>query len=63
MKKERNWIVLDLTTKKALYGINNKTLRFSEKDIAQEVAEQLFEKQDMFMILNIVDSGISNIFI
>ena len=59
MKKERNWIILDLDTKRVLYGVNQKTLRFSEKEIAQEVGEQLFEKQERFLILNIVESGIS----
>ncbi len=58
MKKERKWIIIDLDTKKALYGANRKTLRFSEKEIAQEVGEQLFEKQDRFTILNIDDLGI-----
>ena len=59
MKKERNWIILDLDTKRVLYGVNQKTLRFSEKEIAQEVGEQLFEKQERFLIINIVESGIS----
>jgi hypothetical protein len=58
MKEDRNWVILDLDAKKFLHGYGSKTLRFSKKEIAQEVAEQLFEKGDRFIILNLVESGI-----
>ena len=54
MKEPKNWIIIDIQTMKALYGVKNKTLRFSTKEIAQEVAEQLFEKTDRYIIVNIV---------
>lgn len=57
MKEERNWIIVDLETKKALYGINRVTLTFSTKEIAEEVAEQLFDVHSRYVILNRTDLG------
>ena len=54
MKDPKNWIFIDNQTKSALYGAGNKTFSFSTKEIAQEVAEQLFEKTDRYIIVNIV---------
>lgn len=55
MKKERNWIIVDTQTGKALYGFGRKTLKFSSEETAQEVAEQFFEKYTYFLIFNIKD--------
>lgn len=55
MKKEKEWVILDLRTKKLLYGVGRKTLTFSTEDIAIEVAEQFFEVPEIYTILNIKD--------
>ena len=54
MKERQDWLILDLQTNKALYGFNQKTMVFSTKEIAQEVAEQLFGNKERFTIINIV---------
>jgi hypothetical protein len=51
--ENRNWIIIDCENSKALYGINRKTLRFSTKEIAHEVAKQFFQKGDKFILFNI----------
>ena len=53
MKKRRDWIIIDIETKKALYGVMQKTLMFTSKEVAEEVAEQLFEKHDRYIIVNV----------
>ncbi len=55
MKKEKNFIIIDTRTSKAIYGVKNKAMRFSTKEIAEEIAEQLFEKISECLIVNIVD--------
>ena len=61
MKKPRNWIIIDTNRCKSLHGVGNKTMMFSEKEIAQEIAEQIFKKDDNFIIVNIIDDlGLSN---
>lgn len=61
MKKPRNWIIIDTNKCKAIYGVGIKTMRFSLKEIAQEIAEQIFQKDDNFIIVNIIDDlGLSN---
>lgn len=54
MKERKDWLILDLQTNKALYGFNQKTMVFSTKEVAQEVAEQLFGNKERFAIINIV---------
>jgi hypothetical protein len=53
MKKRKDWIIIDIQTKKALYGASQKALMFSSEEIAKEVAEQLFEKHDRFIVVNV----------
>jgi len=53
MKKRRDWIIIDIETRKALYGVKQKTLMFSSEEIAEEVAEQLFEKPDRYIVVNV----------
>ena len=42
---DRNWIIIDTNTGKALYGAERKTLRFSTEEIALELAKQFFFKK------------------
>lgn len=49
----RNWIIIDCENSKALYGANRKTLRFSTREVADEVARQFFQKGDKFILFNI----------
>ena len=35
------YIIIDLSTDKALYGIENKTIQFSTYEAAEELAKQL----------------------
>ena len=53
MKKRRDWIIIDIKTRKALYGVKQQTLMFTSKEIAEEVAEQLFEKHDRYIVVNV----------
>ena len=53
MKKRRDWIIIDIETRKALYGVKQQTLMFTSKEIAEEVAEQLFEKHDRYIVVNV----------
>ena len=50
----RTWIIIDLITNRALYGAEGKTLMFSTRDIADEVARQFFKKDEIqrFTIFN-----------
>ena len=47
------WIIIDLKTRRALYGVLGKTLKFSTKEIAEEVASQFFEKAETYMVVQI----------
>jgi hypothetical protein len=47
------WIIIDLRTSKALYGVNGKTLLFSTKEIAEELAIQLIEMNESCLIISI----------
>ena len=51
--KNRNWIIINCINNRALYGFENKTLRFSSDKIAQEVGEQFFGKEGDFIVFNI----------
>jgi len=55
MKETSNesWIIIDLSTKKALYGAETKTLQFSSEQIALEVASQFFLNENKYMIIKI----------
>lgn len=53
MKKENMWIIIDIRTRKALYGAGSRLLRFSTEEVAKEVAEQLFEKTSAYIICHI----------
>lgn len=53
MKKRRDWIIIDIQTRKALYGVKQQTLMFTSKEVAEEIAEQLFEKHDRYIIVNV----------
>lgn len=53
MKKRRDWIIIDIETRKALYGVKQQTLMFTSKEVAEEVAEQLFEKHDRYIVVNV----------
>ena len=55
MEEEKNWLILDIKTSKTIYGIGNKALQFSKKEIALEVAEQFFEDMKDCLIVNISD--------
>lgn len=47
------WIIIDLKTSHALYGFGGKTFKFSSQEIAEEVANQLFEFQTEFITVEI----------
>lgn len=49
----RNWIIVDVDTEQALYGAKEKTLRFSTRAIAYEVARQMFNNEQRFVVLNL----------
>ncbi len=52
MNEQKDWIIFDLSTNKAIYGANG-TVRFTSKDVANEVAKEFgFEN---FILINIVD--------
>ncbi len=53
MKEERTYIIIDTKTNKAIFGINNITMRFSTKEIAQEVVDCLFENSSEALIIQI----------
>lgn len=50
---EKNWIIIDIKNGRALYGVGGKTLKFSSYQTAKEVADQLFENNDEFVIFDI----------
>ena len=49
MKKEKNWIIIDVRNSFAVRGAGKKTLRFSTEDVAREVAEQLLSPKDFIL--------------
>jgi len=44
------YIIIDLNTKKALYGLNSKTLEFTNLEAAIELANQFFQKGDFIVV-------------
>ena len=55
MKERPTWVIIDTRKNIVLYGIKNRTLAFSTPEIAQEVAEQFFEKREYYLITKIPD--------
>ena len=51
----REWIIIDVRKRSALYGLNRKTLRFSKKEIAEEIAKQFFRSYNDYIIYNTQD--------
>lgn len=51
--ENRNWIIIDCISNRALYGCNEKTLRFSTQKIAYEVAGQFFDRTRDFIVFDI----------
>ena len=49
------WIIVDLVKKTALYGVNEKTLYFTSKEIAYEVAGQFFKHEEHFCVVAIMN--------
>lgn len=47
------WIIVDTKKYAALYGIGGRTLHFSSKEIALEVALQFFTQEENFMLVSI----------
>lgn len=45
------YIIIDLKTKKALYGAASKTLAFDSYEIADAVAFQFFISKEEYMII------------
>lgn len=54
-KQSRNesWIIIDLSTKKALYGLYGCTIELSSYEIAKEVAEIFFTDFGKYLIVSI----------
>ncbi len=50
MKESRNWIIIDVKTEKCIYGLEGVTMKFSTRDIAEEVAECLFKTDSDFIL-------------
>ena len=48
------WIIIDTRTKKALYGVDNITLNFSSRIIAEEVAIFFFRNNSEYIIIPIL---------
>jgi len=55
MKEIKNYFIVDLKTKKALYGYGEKSLVFSTAENAYETASQFFENKEGFLIIEIPD--------
>ncbi len=55
-KKNDAFIIINNMTSKALYGLEHKTLKFSTKEIAKEVADQFFTDSNDYVIYNINDT-------
>lgn len=47
------WIIVDAVKYAALFGIGGKTLNFSSKEIALEVALQFFKSENEFMLVSV----------
>jgi hypothetical protein len=58
MKPENKFVIVDLRTQMTLYGVKSNVLRFSTRDIAEEVAEQFFTDSTHYVILNAENLGI-----
>lgn len=52
MKESKNFIVIDLRTGKPIYGLEEITMCFSTKEVAEEVASYLFKSHKDYLIFN-----------
>lgn len=50
-----SWVIIDTKKQTVLHGYNQRTLTFSTSSVAQEVASQLFEKENHYMVVHIPD--------
>lgn len=56
IKNEKmKWIIVDLILKTALYGVDEKTLHFSSKEIAYEVASQFFKHEEHYCVVAVMN--------
>lgn len=53
--KNESWIIVDLNTKAALFGIGAITFRFSSHEVANEVASQLFKDDTCYILVMITE--------
>ena len=51
------YIIIDLNTKKALYGLNGITLTFSTEIAAQELAIQMCSKNYLVVAIRLESNG------
>ena len=49
------WIIVDLIRKTALYGVDEKTLHFSSKEVAYEVASQFFKDENHYCVVAVIN--------
>ena len=55
MKRKKDvWVIVDTRTLKTLHGISNNTMIFSSKEVATEIATQLFSDASKFLTINIL---------
>ncbi len=50
---EAKFIIIDTKKQKSLYGQNQKTMKFSTREVAYELGYQLFGSPDDFMIIEL----------
>ena len=51
------YIIIDLTTYKALYGLKGITLNFSTEESAQELAIQMCSRNYLVVTINLESNG------
>lgn len=55
MTEKRTWIIIEMKTEKAIFGLKNVTMRFSTREVALEVAECLFANDNDYLITQVID--------
>ena len=50
---KKDWFILDLRSTKSLYGAGGKTLMFTSKEVATEIASQMFFSSDNYLVLSL----------
>ncbi len=55
MKEKPTWLVIDLKTNRPLYGMKERTMVFSTKEVAEEIASHLFDEARPCLIIQIPD--------